>query len=79
MTDDEAVAVAMLRSVADHDKVDVLAPKGDMVVCTPAELARAMRAYGKACADAATERAAKVCDDMVLYTGYDCAAAIRGS
>lgn len=54
MTDDEAVA--MLRSVADHDKVDVLVPKGDMVVCTPAELARAMRAYGKACADAERER-----------------------
>ena len=23
------------------------------------------------------EACAKVCDDMVLYTGYDCAAAIR--
>ncbi len=23
------------------------------------------------------EEAAKLCDDMVLYTGYDCAAAIR--
>jgi hypothetical protein len=30
---------------------------------------RAVKAEREACA--------KVCDDMVLYTGYDCAAAIR--
>lgn len=28
-------------------------------------------------AAAEREACAKVCDDMVLYTGYDCAAAIR--
>jgi hypothetical protein len=27
--------------------------------------------------EAEREACAKVCDDMVLYTGYDCAAAIR--
>ena len=27
--------------------------------------------------EAEIEACAKVCDDMVLYTGYDCAAAIR--
>jgi hypothetical protein len=35
------------------------------------------KAYGAACAAAERERCAKVCDDMHLYTGYDCAAAIR--
>jgi hypothetical protein len=30
----------------------------------------------QACADQ-REEDAKICDDMVLYTGFDCAAAIR--
>jgi hypothetical protein len=33
------------------------------------EIAKAVAAEREACA--------KVCDDMVLYTGFDCAAAIR--
>ena len=40
LSDEQAVAI--LRSVADPDKDDVLVPQGDMVVCTPAELARAI-------------------------------------
>jgi hypothetical protein len=31
----------------------------------------------KTAAAAEREACAQVCDDMVLYTGYDCAAAIR--
>ena len=36
-----------------------------------------MLAFGRACLMAERERCAIVCDDMVLYTGFDCAAAIR--
>lgn len=36
-----------------------------------------LRAYGEACAAAEREECAKVCDEMVLYTGFDCAVAIR--
>jgi hypothetical protein len=39
----------------------------------------AISAYGEACYRAAMEAAAVICDDMVLYTGYDCAAAIRAA
>jgi hypothetical protein len=33
--------------------------------------------YERSIAAAEREACAKVCDDMVLYTGYDCATAIR--
>lgn len=36
-----------------------------------------MRAYGDAREAAARERCANLCDDMTLYTGFDCANAIR--
>ncbi len=52
---------------------------GTMEVCR----ADAVRAYGDARAAAAVreerERCAQICDDMVLYTGLDCAEAIRQS
>ena len=37
----------------------------------------ALLAFAKLVAAKEREACAKVCDDMVLYTGYDCAAAIR--
>lgn len=50
---------------------------GTMEVCR----ADAVRAYGDARAAAAVkakrEQCARICDDMTLYTGLDCAEAIR--
>jgi hypothetical protein len=37
----------------------------------------ALRSAYKTGSAAEREACAKVCDDMVLYTGFDCAAAIR--
>jgi hypothetical protein len=37
----------------------------------------AFDAYGLACRAAAMEECAALCDDMALYTGFDCVAAIR--
>ena len=57
--------------------------KENMARSIAALLSDQMRAYGDARAAAAVreerERCAQICDDMVLYTGLDCAAAIRQS
>jgi hypothetical protein len=45
-------------------------------ICTNAAITAAEEAVNFAMA-LEREACAKVCDDMVLYTGYDCAAAIR--
>jgi hypothetical protein len=49
---------------------------GDLWVLASDAVAIAENAYKKGQTDE-REACAKVCDDMVLYTGYDCAAAIR--
>ena len=59
--------IRMAREVADKDKVDPV--HNDMVTLTVDELGRLLAAEREACA--------ALCDDMVLYTGFDCAAAIR--
>ena len=41
------------------------------------EIDTEVRAMIKEAVDAEREACAKVCEDMVLYTGFDCAAAIR--
>jgi hypothetical protein len=38
---------------------------------------REIERFAALVAAAEREKCAKVCDDMVLYTGFDCAAAIR--
>ncbi len=44
---------------------------------TPENWEKFLIAFANAIENRTLERAAGICNDMVLYTGFDCAAAIR--
>lgn len=46
-------------------------------ICARDDLLRMMRDVAADAVSAERERCALLCEDMVLYTGFDCAAAIR--
>ena len=64
MTDDELLAMAKQAGIR-------------LSMNTHAHLIRFIRAIEARAAQEEREACAEMCDDMVLYTGYDCSAAIR--
>jgi hypothetical protein len=60
--------------LTDEEYEQAMADQGQR---TMLEIDTEVRAMIKEAVDAEREACAKVCDDMVLYTGFDCAETIR--
>ena len=69
MTKDDIIRMAL--------ESDLLDARDDLTNPTHIELITYFERFAKLVAAAERETCAVICDGMILYTGYDCAAAIR--